>query len=311
MFERDDYLLDGIEPTVKTAAGKVATPMDFAGEIRPIWSIASNGDCVVLTRPEDPFGQLRDAIEQHKSEEADIQQDLIERADSLLTMRDSIEARRKRAGLEDLTAPVRQQVDGLEDRIEQHAREKADLAAEIERQTDETVSLIDLFRGRENTAARAKTKPRGLTQDEKTYAFEFRLKGDPTKGLKVTTPCGPGKVTEFENNLATVELDSGEIQYHRPNRLRLVEPKKARKVAAADWRGQTPDGRGTFYADQSEHDPPFRGPTWEEEGYEDDGSGGWRKKNPTLRDKLLEMAEESGHEVPDDFMIDELPKGTR
>lgn len=157
-----DYLLVGIE--------KKASPSTFDGPISPIWNVQKQGDVTVLVRSEDPFAELKDAVDLHKQEEVQIEQDLVDQAAEILELQQMLEEptctlAQKTAScwsaqaddpmlpaniaVDCITAPIRDRMDDMADRINQHLKEQEELKRMVDDKADNTVSLIDRFRGRE------------------------------------------------------------------------------------------------------------------------------------------------------------------
>lgn len=191
--EQDDYLLEGLE--------KAAAPRTFTGEIMPIWSVQDDGlGAAVLVRPEDPFAELRCAVEEHKAEEAELECELTEQAEEVRELRQMLEAK-KTACIE----PVRERLDLMEDRIEQHLDERAELEAEINRAADETVTLIDLFRDRGSEAKEgSRRRPFGRRAAGTKKDAAWRWRTQPSASMSGTCPtCDQydGQVFEEYNEL--------------------------------------------------------------------------------------------------------------
>jgi hypothetical protein len=78
--EDDDYLTEGLTE-------KAALKADFAGEFPSIWKVEGQE----LVRPDDPFSEIRDRIEQHKDKESDIENELLEKARSVREKQDVLD----------------------------------------------------------------------------------------------------------------------------------------------------------------------------------------------------------------------------
>lgn len=276
-FFDDDYL-EGLE--------KQAAPADFTGEFPPVWAMTEDDGGVCVTRPEDPFSELKDRIVHLKSEEEQIEQDLKARAQDVAEMQDLMDqsavpvqegielvlgrkaAMRKRAEEMpppiDPIVPVQDEIADLTRRVKDHRDEESELRCLLEGEAADTAGLIDTFLGRQASrrrtgagafprkvlpkdwqeeeaidvpglenleepkdvkkAAAKKDTSRGMTQDEKTYAYEFRI-DKAKKGQEVMSPNGPGKIEDLwdDDATCTVRLSSGELRAYRINRLRLTK----------------------------------------------------------------------------------------
>lgn len=108
MFESDDYLTEGLME-------KEALRADFEGEIPTVWSFANLEDeGGFIERPENPFEDLLNRVQEHKSEGDDLAGELRNAAEEVLESFDTIMARKDKSktGSEDKKSDDEDEDDG-------------------------------------------------------------------------------------------------------------------------------------------------------------------------------------------------------